>query len=129
MRLLLDSNIVVPLMRRERERLGAAVNLLIASHSNDLFVSVASLWEIAIKTRLGKLHPSIPIAELPRYCASLGLLILHLNELHAVGELVDPPDTNDPFDRMLLAQCQVEDMKLITTDRALQHHRLAWRPA
>ena len=128
MRLLLDSNILVPYMRRERQKLGPEINLLL-SGPNDFFVSSASLWEIAIKARLGKIQSFVPVPELPRYCTSLGFLILHVDEFHAIEDLIDAPDTRDPFDRMLLAQCQVEGMRLVSTDRVLKEHPLAWRPA
>jgi PIN domain nuclease of toxin-antitoxin system len=129
MRFLLDSNIIVPYMQQERGHLSAGINLLLASRSSDFFVSTASLWEIAIKTRLGKLQSVIPLPELPRYCLSLGFLILLVNEHHAVEDITDPPNTRDPFDRLLLSQCQVEGLRLVTTDRVLSEHPLAWRPS
>ncbi|MBV8976938.1 MAG: type II toxin-antitoxin system VapC family toxin [Alphaproteobacteria bacterium] len=129
MRLLLDSNIVVPIASKERDKLGAQVNLLLNARANDFFVSVASLWEIAIKTRLGKLPLNAPLQQLPAALSALGYAIVAIDRHHAIEDLIDQPDTNDPFDRMLLAQCQVEGMRLVTTDRALMRHPLAWRPA
>lgn len=129
MRLLLDSNIVVPIASKEREKLGAQVNLLLNTGANDIFVSAASLWEIAIKTRLGRLPLMAPLQQLPITISALGYAILDIDQLHAIEELFDQPATNDPFDRMLLAQCQVEGMRLVTTDRVLMQHPLAWRPA
>ena len=126
MRLLLDSNIVVPIVRQEREKLSAQVKLLLNA-SNDIFVSVTSLWEIAIKTRLSKLSLGVPVRQLPVSLSAFGYALLAIDERHAIEELIDKPATNDPFDRMLLAQCQVEDMRLVTTDRVLQQHPLAWR--
>jgi PIN domain nuclease of toxin-antitoxin system len=129
MRLLLDSNIVVPIVRQEREKLSAQVNLLLNVGINDIFVSVASLWEIAIKTRLEKLSLDVPIQQLPVSMSAFGYSLLSIDQHHAIENLIDKPNTNDPFDRMLLAQCQVEGMRLVTTDRTLQQHPLAWRPA
>lgn len=129
MRLLLDSNIIVPIASRERVRLGAQVNLLLNTGTNDIYVSAASLWEIAIKTRLGKLPLMAPLTQLPITLSALGYAILDIDRHHAIEELFDQPATNDPFDRMLLAQCQVEGMRLVTADRALMRHPLAWRPA
>jgi|ERR1700749_2282609 len=128
MRLLLDSNIVVPLVCEEFDRLGAQVNLLLNVPSNEIFVSVASVWEIAIKVRLGKLMLKSPLQQLPDMVTSHGYALVSVDPHHAVEDLLDPPDTRDPFDRILLAQCQVEGMRLVTTDRALQQHPLAWRP-
>ncbi len=127
MRLLLDSNIIVPMTRRETHGLGAKINLLLASPANDIFASAASLWEIAIKTRLRKLDPKIPLTDIPAYLAVGRVLILPIDQKHAVEDFVVPVATRDPFDRMLLAQCQVENLMLVTTDRILATHHLAWR--
>ncbi|HEY1631332.1 MAG TPA: type II toxin-antitoxin system VapC family toxin [Rhizomicrobium sp.] len=127
MRLLLDSNIVVPFTRREMHLVSPKIELLLGSQANEIFVSTASLWEIAIKTRLGKLDPKIPLADIPGYFVKFGFLILPVDEFHAVEHVTDPPATRDPFDRLLLAQCQVENLLLVTVDRALIPHRLAWR--
>lgn len=129
MRLLLDSNIVLPVVRKEREKLSAQINLLLNVGSNDIFVSVASLWELAIKSRLGKLPLGVPVPQLPVALTEFGYAILLVDAHHAVEDLRDQPDTKDPFDRMLLAQCQVEDMRLVTTDRTLSRHSLAWSAA
>ena len=61
--------------------------------------------------------------------AAYDYTLLCVDHHHAVTDLVDQPDTRDPFDRMLLAQCQVEELRLVTTDRVLKEHPLAWRPA
>jgi PIN domain nuclease of toxin-antitoxin system len=127
MRLLLDSNIVIPLTRREMQGLPAQINLLLGSGANDIFVSTASLWEIAIKTRIGKLDPKMPLNDIPLYLGTAGASILAVEAAHVLEELAEPVATRDPFDRLLLAQCQVENLRLVTVDRALVAHRLAWR--
>jgi PIN domain nuclease of toxin-antitoxin system len=127
MNLLLDSHILLAITRREVQSLGAAIDLLVKSDANDKFVSAASLWEIGIKHRLGKLSLALPISRFPVYFAALGFVLLSVDHRHAVHELVDPPSTNDPFDRLLLAQCDVEGLRLVTRDSKLAKHRLAWR--
>lgn len=127
MRLLLDSNIALPIVREERGTLSAQVNLLLSAGSNDMFVSIASLWEIAIKVRLGKLPLGMPVRQLPVTLTTFGYTLLAIDVRHAIEDLRDQPATNDPFDRLLLAQCQMEGMRLVTTDRVLQQHPLAWR--
>ena len=60
--------------------------------------------------------------------AELGYALLPIIAAHTVSE-VDPwPDTNDPFDRLLLAVCRVEGLRLVTRDRRLAGHPLAWKP-
>lgn len=128
MRFLLDSNIIVPLARGEVKRLDARIGLLLAATSNEFFVSTASLWEIAIKSRLGKLDLLRPLSNIATYFRGLGYTIVPVDEHHAVAELAHIPATNDPFDRMLLVQCQTEGMRLVTMDAVLMSHPLAWRP-
>ncbi len=89
--------------------------------------SVASLWEIAIKYRLGKLRLAAALARLPELLETYGFSVLDINRAHALEELRDPPQTKDPFDQLLLVQCQVDGLRLVTQDRALAGHPLAWR--
>jgi PIN domain nuclease of toxin-antitoxin system len=127
MRLLLDSHILLAIQRRDTIICTSSIDQLVRSAENEKTVSVASLWEMAIKHRLGKLALDVPIAELPNAFLSLRFSLLNVDHHHAVEELDVLPPTRDPFDRLLLAQCQVEGMRLVTLDRALARHPLAWR--
>lgn len=127
MRLLLDSHIVIAVVHQQLSRYGGSLAQNVQTPENDKFVSAASLWEIAIKHRLGKLELQIPLEKVPDHLSSLGFDLLNVNHRHAVEELREIPPTRDPFDRLLLAQCQVEGMQLVTLDRALAKHPLAWR--
>ena len=93
-----------------------------------LFVSVASLWEVAIKVRLGKLELTVPLSDLDAQLEELGCTVSEVRASHAIADADPWPDTNDPFDRLLLAVCQVEGLRLVTRDRKLVGHPLAWRP-
>src|SRR6201986_1684313 len=97
MRLLLDSNIVVPLGCEKLDRLGAQVYLLLNVPSNEIFVSVASVWEIAIKVRLGKLMLKSPRQQLPDMATSHGYALVSVDPHQAVEDLLDTPDTRDPL--------------------------------
>jgi PIN domain nuclease of toxin-antitoxin system len=125
--LLIDTQILLAITRHEVAKFGAKIDLLLRSDSNDKVVSVASLWEIAIKHALGKLELKLKLEKFAGYFESLGFSILSIDQRHAVEQLKPLPDTNDPFDRLLLAQCQIENMRLVTVDRALARHPLAWR--
>jgi PIN domain nuclease of toxin-antitoxin system len=127
MRLLLDTNILLGLTPLRRPKLKAHIAETIAAGDNLCFASVASLWEIAIKTRLGKLDPEMPIQRLDGYLEGLGIGFVDIDREHVVAELESVPNTRDPFDRLLLAVCQVEGLRLVTLDRALAAHPLAWR--
>lgn len=118
---------VVALSRRESALRYPWLDHLIAPE-NDVFSSAASLWEISIKTRLGKLDPRIALERIGDFLETAGIHILDINRHHAVAFVEPEPATRDPFDRMLLAQCQIESLRLVTNDGALVDHPLAWRP-
>jgi PIN domain nuclease of toxin-antitoxin system len=125
MRILLDTNILVAIAAEETNLLPAKLSAVLNAAEEPLLLSVASVWEMAIKVRLGKLNVAIDLANADGYFAKAGISILPVSFAHAVAE-VDPwPGTNDPFDRLLLAQCQVEGLRLLTTDRALSAHPLS----
>jgi PIN domain nuclease of toxin-antitoxin system len=90
------------------------------------YVSVVSLWEIAIKFEKGKLHMAIPIHEIAPLLERLNIELLPMTLDHAVAVATPLPETKDPFDRLLLAICAVEGMKLVTTDQRLKGHRLVY---
>lgn len=129
MRLLLDTHILVSLARSELSEIAPEARAAISDAGNTLFVSAASLWEIAIKTRIGKLDPIRPLDKLAGYFEAIRLAHLAIDHRHAVAAVEPIPATRDPFDRLLLAQCSVEGLRLVTTDRALAQHPLAWRAA
>jgi PIN domain nuclease of toxin-antitoxin system len=126
MRLLLDTNILITLARGGFTGLDSAMTVAISSAENQLFASAASLWEMAIKTRLRKLDPGIPLSDLPDFFEAMGLNLLVINHRHVVSSVNPEPATRDPFDRLLLAQCAVEGLQLVTLDRVLASHPLAW---
>lgn len=129
MSVLLDTNILMPLIRKEEQKLGRDVRALLDHQTTALFFSVASLWEIAIKWRLKKLELLLPPATLPELLSGMGLSMLDVTADHALVEIDPAPVTRDPFDRLLLGVCAVEGMQLVTTDRVLQGHPLGWRAA
>jgi PIN domain nuclease of toxin-antitoxin system len=92
-----------------------------------LFVSVASLWEIAIKSRLGKLALRFPVEALESFVEGIGAALLVIDARHVVTAADPEPNTRDPFDRLLVAQAQIEGLRLVTLDRALANHPVAWR--
>jgi PIN domain nuclease of toxin-antitoxin system len=129
MRILLDTNIVIPLMQARAAKLDAAVRDAILASDVPAQVSVASLWEIAIKSRVGKLSLDVALEDLPSLVRNWGFSMLAINHEHALADLHVETATRDPFDRILLAQCQVDGLRLVTADRALNRHPLAWQPA
>jgi|SRR5882762_6110790 len=118
MHLLLDTQIVLWLISRDRKLSDSARLLIDQGESRN--VSVASLWEIAIKVRLGKLN-----ADLDRLIANLqpsGFYELPVTSRHAAQVASLPLHHGDPFDRMLVAQAMTENLHLITSDRQLPQY-------
>ena len=125
MRLLIDTQLILRLLRQSLRKDNPQIAQRLAEPSTTAFVSVASLWEIVIKTRLGKLDPGMPLDDIAAFLKALGLSLLPIEAGHVIAAAQPEPQTRDPFDRLLLAQCEVESLKLVTLDRALIGHRLA----
>ena len=104
-------------------RLRSATNDAITSGANDTFVSVASIWEISIKQGIGKM-PELP-GDPDEMVDETGFDTLDINATHArvAGQL--PLLHRDPFDRMLVAQAQIEDLVLITDDPGIEQYGVA----
>ena len=114
---LLDSNIVVWLDQNP-QRIPAAITLRLRS-APQVFLSAVTAWELAIKQSLGNLTMARPVSDLIR---RLRLTELPVTVRHgeAVGKL--PLHHRDPFDRLLIAQAQVEGLVLVTGDRKLAQY-------
>jgi PIN domain nuclease of toxin-antitoxin system len=125
MRLLLDTHVLLALIEGHQSGLPAGVDALLNNPDNEHHLSAASLWEIAIKWRLGKLKLTPKPSALPELLHELGIRIVPINEHHALAVVEPEPVTRDPFDRILLAQCQVENLRLVSLDRSLLRHHLA----
>jgi PIN domain nuclease of toxin-antitoxin system len=81
------------------------------------------VWEIAIKTQLGKLEfPEVPGSYLPKRLAEQGIRSLPVTHSHALGVYDLPPTHADPFDRLLIAQALIEGMVVMTADRAFKKY-------
>ncbi len=85
--------------------------------SNEVFVSAASLWEVAIKSALGKL--AVDVSLLRQAALDTGFLELPVLGAHAEALASLPLIHKDPFDRLLVAQAMAEPMRLLTSDRLL----------
>ena len=118
MRLLLDTHVALWAITDD-QRLTLQARTLIADEANEIFVSLASLWEIAIKHGLGR--GDMPVGARPAhvYFQAAGYRLLdiradHLEQLEALPHL-----HGDPFDRMLIAQALAVPLRLVTHDQAI----------
>ncbi len=123
MRLLLDTHIALWACFDD-ERLSPLARELIETPSNEIWVSAVSLWEIAIKSSLGKLPAAITAAQAGAVFRLSGYQILSVEGQHALLVETLPTFANhkDPFDRMLIAQVMGESMVLLTEDRLLPQY-------
>jgi PIN domain nuclease of toxin-antitoxin system len=107
------------------EELSARARAIIADGRNEIYFSAASAWEIAIKTGKGRL--SLP-EEPGHYVASRmhlhRFLALPVQISHALRVYDLPPHHADPFDRLLIAQCLMESLPLITKDAEIKKYKL-----
>ena len=124
MRLLVDTHIFIGLARYSLKVDYPKMARIVADPQNQCILSVASIWEITVKVRLGKLDAGLKPDNIKVYCDGAAIQILPVNLEHAIAQLSPEPLTRDPFDRMLLAQCAVEGMKLVTVDKLLTGHPL-----
>jgi PIN domain nuclease of toxin-antitoxin system len=98
-------------------RLGARASELIRNGENDVYLSAASSWEIAMKTSLGKLKlPEPPEQYVPSRLAAQGMQGLAIEHAHALRVASLPPHHPDPFDRLIIAQALVEKIPTVTAD-------------
>ncbi|MGK3974148.1 type II toxin-antitoxin system VapC family toxin [Sorangium sp. So ce118] len=128
MKLLLDTHCWLWLVA-EPERIRRDVVEMLVAEDNDVYVSAASAWEIVIKHALGKLSLPMPPADyIPSRMAALDHRSLPIEQRHALQVAGLPPHHRDPFDRILVAQAQVEDIDLVTADRLMGAYdvRVIW---
>jgi PIN domain nuclease of toxin-antitoxin system len=115
MRLLLDTHVFIWSVMDSRQ-LKAATRGHLAS-AEVVYISAASIWEIAIKTRLGKMT-----GDVEAFAAAIdasGFRELPVTAQHAAAVAKLPLHHSDPFDRLLLAQAFLEPLRLVTADKAL----------
>lgn len=115
MKLLLDTHLLL-WAAGEPKRLPAGARRLIGDAENELLFSAASLWEIAIKSGLGRKDFQANARVLRRGLLDNGYTELPIRSDHVVATESSPPIHKDPFDRILVAQAAVEGISLLTVD-------------
>ena len=122
---MLDTHILIPFVEGRIETLPLRIRAILRSSDATVHISVASLWEIAIKYRLGKLPLRYSLEELPAALDIMDVTLVSIAPSHALADIDPTPPTRDPFDQLLLAQCKIEGLRLVTIDRALLAHPYA----
>ena len=121
MKLLLDTHLLLS-AAGEPQRLSRPARRLIDDPDNELLFSAASLWEVAIKRRLGRKDFKVDARLLRRGLLDNGYSELPIISDHVVATESLPPLHKDPFDRILVAQATVEGVTLLTIDSLISQY-------
>lgn len=127
MRLLLDTHVLLWALALD-PRLGPRARVAIESEAEAVHVSMASIWEVAIKSGIGKLDADP--AEIAGAIEASGFVMLpiRLPHLLAVHKLPQREGHRDPFDRLLVAQAREEGLTLVSRDARLSGYGVAVMP-
>lgn len=119
MRLLLDTHTLIWWLM-EDSSLPPSARRLIASRNSEVLVSAVSAWEIATKVRLGRLEVAADLAQdFGGYLARERFESLSISTEHGIRAGSLPGSHKDPFDRMLVAQAQIENLLIVSNDALL----------
>lgn len=124
MKLLIDTHVLLWLAG-DSENLSKKATSLILDEENSLFLSFASIWEIQIKSQLGKLDITRLIPDLiEEQCQSNDIKLLEVKLQHIYGLKDLPNHHRDPFDRLLISQSRIEQMPILSIDRAFDTYEV-----
>lgn len=117
---LLDTHVFLWWLKADK-KLGKPVLSIISNQSNIIFVSSATIWEIAIKAKLGKIKVPSNIED---FISKSGFEELSINVSHASHTKRLPLYHKDPFDRMLIAQAMLENLTILTHDKIFKKYKV-----
>lgn len=122
MRYLVDTHVWLWMLTAP-ERIHGRATGVIEDGSSELLLSAASSWEIAIKHAIGRLPlPEAPDTYVPSRIRASGVESLQISHTHALRVAALPRYHDDPFDRLLVAQAQLEGLTVITADSAFDRY-------
>ena len=128
MQVLIDTNIFLWLIAGDTRRLTPKAMRLVSKPESELYVSMASIWEIALKIRAGKLKLPLGSAFLSHHLGELGAALLPIKTEHVLELLSLPRIHNDPYDGLIVAQAAVEGMALVSSDEQIHKYpvKIVW---
>jgi PIN domain nuclease of toxin-antitoxin system len=109
-------------------QLSAVTLAALRDPTNDVFLSVACVWEMVIKAQLGKLTLRLPLVDIVSQQRANGVRVLSVSLEHVLAVEGLPPVHKDPFDRLLVAQANVEGAELVSADQVMRQYpvRILW---
>ena len=128
MRYLLDTHTLLWFLQDDPQ-LPEKIANEITNIDNNCYVSIASLWEIAIKINLGKLNIKFPFVKFASYLADNDIEVLQIGFDHLIQVATLDLHHRDPFDRIIIAQGLVENLTIITKDENFPSYtdRILWK--
>ena len=111
-------------MQDDNKLLSSTAKRILSDTSSQLFISIASFWEIVIKSSLGKIQLDYTINELSEACAATDIVILPI-KISTLNQLKTLPSVHkDPFDRVIVATAIELDLQVITVDPNIRKYKL-----
>ena len=128
MNLLLDTHAVIWFITDDL-KLPRKTRILLEDNSNNCFISIATLWEIAIKNSLGRLELHAELNEIFGIIDKTGFELLPITASHILANANLPHHHHDPFDRIIIAQSIEENLLVVTKDGKFGNYdaSIAWR--
>jgi PIN domain nuclease of toxin-antitoxin system len=115
-RFLVDAHVLIWAVDAQ-EKLSPGADTALRTVDNELLLSAGTIWEIALKVGLGKLRLTLPYRQwMERVVADLGVTVLPVTVAYAAVQASLPRHHGDPFDRLLVAQAQVERVPVVSND-------------
>ena len=126
MRYLLDTHVLIWSIDEDNNKIPQSTLTIIDDLKNEIFISIASLWEITIKLNIGKFIPNLDIDDVYSYIRKSQLIILNIEEKHLLEYRHLPLIHREPFDRLIIATSISENLTLITHDSKIQEYTIDW---
>ena len=123
MKLLIDTQILIWFLEGNKLLSQSRRQIIIDLH-NDVFISIASLWEMAIKISIGKLILAKPFTDVLKQLVIDNIEILPISPDHTLQVSTLPFHHKDPFDRIIIAQSQIENLPVITEDGEFSNYKI-----
>jgi len=125
MRLLLDTHALIWAATLD-DQLSIKAKKMVLDCNNELFLSVASIWEMSIKASVGKLILQQPLEQIINEQIQInGLRIINIESAHALGVASLPWHHRDSFDRLLIAQSKIEKLPILGCDTAMDAYGIS----
>lgn len=116
MKILIDTHVLLWFLEGDRNKISSSALAAILDSENEKFVSMASLWEVAIKVNIGKLPLQSTLPKFFELIPYNGFSIVQIDQSHLLEYLKLPLHHRDPFDRILIAQSSCEGFQVVTKD-------------